>query len=87
MAGARKQMDRPPRFQSRATLAAELDMPESKIAKLVARGVIPKPLDLGGNTLRWDWQQVCSALSADGGGAALTEDPYLVGARNATSAR
>ena len=87
MPQSRKKLDRPPSFPSLATLAAELDIPESRVTKLVASGIIPKPVNLGGNTLRWNWEQVCNALSPEGGGAALSEDPYLVGARNATAAR
>lgn len=83
----KRKLDRPPSFMSRATLAAELDVPETKIDVMVQKGIIPKPIPLVEGVERFDWIITRSAISLKGGGAALTEDPYLAGARNATAAR
>ena len=79
-------LNRPASFMSKASLAKELDVPERDILKLVERGVIPKPADLPGIGPRWDWE-LCRLALAGGVGAIIAEDPYLVGARNATASR
>lgn len=83
----RKGLDRPPSFPSRATLAAELEVSEDRIDRLVESGILPRPLSLDKRLQRWDWEQVRSALSSKAGGAALTEDPYDAGVRNVAAAQ
>lgn len=71
--------DRPPSYVSKATLAAELDVSESTVDNLVQRGVLPKPVRIGGS-VRWSWSQVDAAL-----GAATTTpeaDPFMQGVSN-----
>ena len=71
--------DRPPSYVSKATLAAELDVSESTVDNLVQRGVLPKPVKIGGS-VRWSWSQVDAAL-----GAVTTTpeaDPFMRGVSN-----
>jgi predicted DNA-binding transcriptional regulator AlpA len=66
---------RPPSFVSKATLAAELDLGESTIDDLVKRGVLPRPIRIGGS-VRWSWASVQSALTSMGTGGD-NADPFL----------
>lgn len=71
--------DRPPSYVSKATLAAELDVSESTVDNWVQRGVLPKPVKIGGS-VRWSWSQVDAALGA----VATTPeaDPFMQGVSN-----
>lgn len=79
-------MERPPSFLSRASLARELDIAESTVDEMVRRGVLPKPTRLSTGCVRWSWEKVASALASLDGGApgSPPDDPYIVGAKNAT---
>ncbi|MDM8167141.1 transcriptional regulator [Roseovarius sp.] len=63
---------------SKATLAAELDMSESTVDSYVQRGLLPKPIRVGGS-VRWSWADVSSALSSQ---ASSGEDPFMAGVSN-----
>lgn len=70
---------RPPSFVSKATLAAELDISESTVNSLVQRGILPKPIKMGGS-VRWSWAQVVEALAASA--SSSEADPYMQGVSN-----
>ena len=70
--------DRPPSFVSKATLAAELDISETTVDALVQRGVLPKPVRVGGS-VRWSWAQVDACLCATN---APEADPFMQGVSN-----
>ena len=74
--------DRPPSFLSKATLAAELDISESTVDEYVRRGLLPKPIHIGGS-VRWRWADVNAALAPLATSPTATTDPFLEGARNA----
>jgi len=77
---------RPPSYLSCASLARELDVSETTVRDMVEKGILPKPIKMGG-CVRWRWGDVQLALGGvQSAGAASTDDPYLVGARNATAA-
>lgn len=81
-------MDRPPSYLSCASLARELDVSETTVHEMVRRGVLPKPVKLSNGCVRWRWADVDMALgsmSTSRIGEAAS-DPFLVGARHATSA-
>ncbi|MCC5968406.1 MAG: transcriptional regulator [Pararhodobacter sp.] len=71
--------DRPPSFVSKATLAAELELSESTIDSYVQRGILPKPIRVGGS-VRWDWESVVAALSARSDSS--EGDPFMKGVAN-----
>lgn len=71
--------DRPPAYCSRATLAAELDISESTVDAWVQRGILPKPVRVGG-AVRWSWSQVNASLASTEAGA--DADPFIAGLRN-----
>jgi len=48
-------------------LAAELDIGESTVDDLVKRGVLPRPIRIGGS-VRWNWAAVQEALISMGQG-------------------
>lgn len=74
-----------PAYQSKSTLAAELDIAESTVDEMVRRGVLPKPIRLSPGCVRWCWQDVENALaSLKEGGNTAPADPYAVGASNVT---
>jgi predicted DNA-binding transcriptional regulator AlpA len=74
--------DRPPSYLSSASLAEELDMSESTVAKLVKRGLLPGPVRMLGN-VRWIWSEVEAALAALKNGADTpAQDPFLAGVAN-----
>jgi predicted DNA-binding transcriptional regulator AlpA len=76
--------DRPPSYLSKATLAAELDISETTVDDYVKRGILPKPIQLGGS-VRWSWAQVQASLETlTRSGQAL--DPFIAGLRNVSSA-
>lgn len=50
----------PPAYQELHTAAANLDMPEETFLRFVARGVLPKPISIGGLE-RWRWESVTNA--------------------------
>ncbi|GGD30881.1 helix-turn-helix transcriptional regulator [Sinisalibacter lacisalsi] len=71
--------DRPPSYVSKATLAAELDISETTVDTLVQRGVLPKPVKVGGS-VRWSWAQVDASLAA--ANTAPEADPFMKGVSN-----
>ena len=70
--------DRQPSYVSKANLAAELDMSESTVDSYVQRGLLPKPIKLGGS-VRWCWADVQACLNAQASGA---EDHFMAGLDN-----
>jgi len=66
--------ERPPSFVSKATLAAELDISASTVDNYVQRGLLPKPVRIGGSA-RWYWEDVVAALR----GRAAESDPFMEG--------
>jgi len=80
--------DRPSSYLSCASLARELDVAESTVHEMVRRGVLPQPVKLSTGCVRWCWADVQTALSSLAAGriSEVANDPFLVGARNATSA-
>lgn len=79
---------RPPSYLSCASLARELDVSETTVYDMVKRGVLPQPIKLSSGCVRWSWADVEMALaSLAGTKPAGTVDPFLMGARNATSAQ
>lgn len=80
--------DRPSSYLSCASLARELDVAESTVHEMVRRGVLPQPVKLSTGCVRWCWADVQSALSSLSAGrmSEAANDPFLAGARNATSA-
>lgn len=88
MAGNSLSVDRPPSYVSCATLARELDVSETTVHEMVRRGVLPQPVKLSTGCVRWSWADVQMALGSLSAGR-VTEtanDPFLAGARHATSA-
>lgn len=73
--------DRPPSFVSKATLASELDISESTVDILVQRGILPKPLKIGGST-RWKWADIEASLAA--AYVSGEADPFMKGVANVT---
>lgn len=71
--------DRPPAFPSKATLAAELDISESTVDDWVKRGILPKPIRLGGS-VRWCWAAVVAALNPQINAGA--DDRFMSGVNN-----
>ena len=76
--------DRPPSYVSKATLAAELDISELTVDDYVKRGLLPKPIHLGGS-VRWCWAQVQASLEPLAG-SGQPSDPFIVGLRNVSTA-
>jgi predicted DNA-binding transcriptional regulator AlpA len=70
---------RPPSYVSKATLAAELDISESTVDALVQRGILPKPIKMGGS-VRWSWAQVDASLAASA--SSPESDPFMQGLSN-----
>jgi predicted DNA-binding transcriptional regulator AlpA len=75
-------------YPSKATMARRLDCCESTVDELVKRGVIPPPIKLSNDCVRWDWAAVRVAIdarkpTAGAAGTAANSDPYSMGARNA----
>lgn len=70
---------RPPSYVSKATLAAELDISESTVDALVQRGILPRPIKVGGS-VRWNWAQVDAALVASASSPEV--DPFMNGLSN-----
>ena len=80
-------MTRPPSYLSCASLARELDVSETTVYDMVKRGILPPPIKLSSGCVRWCWADVQTALgSLSGRKPSDAADPFLVGARNATSA-
>jgi predicted DNA-binding transcriptional regulator AlpA len=81
-------VERPPSYLSCASLASELDVSETTVHEMVRRGVLPQPRKLSAGCVRWCWADVQLALGSlsDGRMSGAADDPYLAGARNATSA-
>jgi predicted DNA-binding transcriptional regulator AlpA len=74
--------ERPPSYVSKATLAAELDVSETTVDDYVRRGLLPKPIHLGGS-VRWNWALVQASLDPLAGAGGLSgQDPYLAGLKN-----
>jgi predicted DNA-binding transcriptional regulator AlpA len=77
---------RPPAYLSCASLARELDVSETTVYEMVRKGVLPRPIKLSTGCVRWSWAEVQAALgSLSAAGCAAAADPFLAGARNATS--
>ncbi|NYS24595.1 transcriptional regulator [Rhodobacteraceae bacterium 2376] len=72
---------RPPSYVSKATLAAELDISETTVESYVQRGILPKPVRIGGS-VRWNWAQVDAALGAQS--ESPEADPFMQGLNNVT---
>jgi predicted DNA-binding transcriptional regulator AlpA len=77
--------DRPPSYVSKATLAAELDISESAVDDYVRRGLLPKPIQLGGS-VRWSWASVLASLQPLAGSAQPLGDPFIIGLNNVSKA-
>jgi predicted DNA-binding transcriptional regulator AlpA len=79
---------RPPSYVSCSTLARELDVSESTVQEMVRRGVLPQPVKLSSGCVRWCWADVQAALGSLSAGrvSEAANDPFLAGARHATSA-
>jgi len=71
--------ERPPSYVSKATLATELDISESTVDALVQRGILPKPIRVGGS-VRWSWAQVDALLGSHA--ASPDADPFMQGLSN-----
>ncbi|EDM71456.1 hypothetical protein RAZWK3B_14584 [Roseobacter sp. AzwK-3b] len=69
---------RPPSFVSKATLAAELDVSEATVDSYVQRGLLRKPIRLGGS-VRWCWAEVEADLRQVSVGR---EDQFMIGLDN-----
>ncbi len=80
-------MERPPSYLSCASLARELDVSETTVHEMVRRGVLPQPVKLSSGCVRWCWADVQLALGSLSAGRAseAASDPFLAGARHATS--
>jgi predicted DNA-binding transcriptional regulator AlpA len=81
--------DRPPSYLSCASLARELDVSETTVHEMVRRGVLPQPVKLSTGCVRWCWadvQMALGSLSVSRATGAAVDDPFLAGARDATSA-
>ena len=79
---------RPSSYLSCVSLARELEVSETTVYEMVRRGVLPQPIKLSSGCVRWCWMDVQRALgSLTGAGAqGTTNDPFLKGVRDATSA-
>ena len=71
----RPALHRPPSYPSKASLAAELDISESTVDEWVRRGILPKPIRLGGS-VRWCWSSVQASLQPMAGQSGET-DPFM----------
>lgn len=71
----RPALHRPPSYPSKKTLAAELDISESTVDEWVQRGILPKPIKLGGS-VRWCWADVQASLSPMAGQQS-DNDPFM----------
>nr|WP_278520780.1 hypothetical protein [Brucella anthropi] len=71
---------RPPSYVSRARLAVELDIGESTVDDYVRRGLLPRPVRIGG-AVRWSWSQVQALLEADTS-YGVQIDPFMEGVKN-----
>ena len=62
-------------------------MSETTVYEMVRRGVLPRPVKMSAGCVRWCWADVQLALSSLGGDRVVNagSDPFLAGARNATS--
>lgn len=80
--------ERPPAYLSCASLARELDVSETTVHEMVRRGILPQPVKLSSGCVRWCWADVQLALGSLSAGkvSEAGNDPFLAGARNATSA-
>lgn len=72
--------DRPPSYLGKARLATELDISETSVDDYVRRGLLPKPVRLGGS-VRWSWSQVQALLDAHSAGG-VPDDPFMAGLNN-----
>jgi predicted DNA-binding transcriptional regulator AlpA len=80
----RRDLGRPASYVSRATLAAELDISESTVDDYVKRGLLPKPIQLGGS-VRWSWAQVRTAIEPLIGASVTLDDPFMAGVKNVSA--
>ncbi len=72
--------DRPPSYLGKARLATELDISETTVDDYVRRGLLPKPVRLGGS-VRWSWSQVQALLDAHSI-SGPSDDPFMAGLNN-----
>jgi len=72
--------DRPPSYLGKARLATELDISETTVDDYVRRGLLPKPVRLGGS-VRWSWIQVQAILEAHLA-SGPSDDPFMAGLNN-----
>ncbi len=72
--------DRPPSYLGKARLATELDISETTVDDYVRRGLLPKPVRLGGS-VRWSWSQVQALLDAHSISGS-SDDPFMAGLNN-----
>lgn len=72
--------DRPPSYLGKARLATELDISETTVDDYVRRGLLPKPVRLGGS-VRWSWLQVQALLEAHST-SGVSDDPFMAGLNN-----
>jgi len=79
---------RPASYLSCASLAHELDVSETTVYEMVLRGTLPQPIKLSSGCVRWCWVDVQRALGslAGAGAQGSTNDPFLKGVRDVTSA-
>ena len=80
---------RPASYLSCASLARELDVSETTVHEMVRRGVLPRPVKLSTGCVRWCWADVQMALGSlsTGQASGAEADPFLAGARHATSSQ
>lgn len=71
--------ERPPSYVAKSTLAAELDISEATVDAWVQRGILPKPIKVGGS-VRWCWAQVDASLAASA--SSSEADPFMQGLSN-----
>ena len=72
--------DRPPSYLGKARLATELDISETTVDDYVRRGLLPKPVKLGGS-VRWSWSQVQALLDVHSI-SGPSDDPFMAGLKN-----
>lgn len=76
--------DRPPSYLGKSRLATELDISETTVDDYVRRGLLPKPVRIGGS-VRWSWMQVQSLLDAHST-SGVSDDPFMAGLNNVSQA-
>jgi hypothetical protein len=77
----------PPTFVSRSTLAYQLDLSDTSVATLIAKGALPKAKPGLDGIERWWWPEVEAIVrglksEADLDGQTDVVDPYMQGVLN-----